>query len=102
MWTRLRRPETRRPAGGIRSGCLVSAEARAIKMPDLGTRVATSVAWMVGLRILVRGIGLVSTLILARLLVPDDFGLIALAVMLQQIGDMLGNFNFGVALIANQ
>lgn len=39
-------------------------------------------AWMVGARWTVRGIGFVSTIILARLLVPADFGLVALASML--------------------
>jgi O-antigen/teichoic acid export membrane protein len=39
-------------------------------------------AWMVGARWGVRGIGFVSTIILARLLAPADFGLVALATML--------------------
>jgi O-antigen/teichoic acid export membrane protein len=39
-------------------------------------------AWMVAARWAVRGIGFVSTIILARLLVPADFGLVALATML--------------------
>lgn len=39
-------------------------------------------AWMVAARWGVRGIGFVSTVILARLLVPADFGLVALATML--------------------
>jgi O-antigen/teichoic acid export membrane protein len=36
-------------------------------------------AWMVGMRWALRGIGLVSTIILARLLSPTDFGVIAMA-----------------------
>ena len=36
-------------------------------------------AWFVGLRWAVRGMGLLSTLILARLLVPSDFGLVSVA-----------------------
>lgn len=39
-------------------------------------------AWMVTARWGVRGLGFVSTIILARLLIPADFGLVALATML--------------------
>lgn len=37
--------------------------------------------WMIGGRWVVRGIGLVSTIILARLLTPADFGLVAMAML---------------------
>ncbi len=37
--------------------------------------------WMIGVRWAMRLIGLVSTMILARLLVPDDFGLIAMVML---------------------
>lgn len=37
------------------------------------------VAWIGSSRLLVNGLGLISTLVLARLLVPEDFGLVALA-----------------------
>ena len=40
---------------------------------------ATGAAWMVLLRISDRTIGLISTVVLARLLMPGDFGLIAIA-----------------------
>ncbi|MEQ5786472.1 lipopolysaccharide biosynthesis protein [Erythrobacter sp. NFXS35] len=36
-------------------------------------------AWIGSSRLLVNGLGLISTLVLARLLVPEDFGLVALA-----------------------
>jgi O-antigen/teichoic acid export membrane protein len=38
-------------------------------------------SWMVGMRLGIRGIGLVSTMILARLLTPADFGIIAMAML---------------------
>lgn len=47
-------------------------------------------AWLVAARWLVRGIGFVSTIILARLLVPADFGLVALAMMLTGLIGVLG------------
>ena len=42
---------------------------------DLGLRMAKGAAWMIALRLSIRGIGLVSMIVLARLLVPADFGL---------------------------
>ena len=56
-------------------------------------------AWMVGARLALRGIGLVSTIFLARLLRPDDFGLVALAMALVVTAEILGNFSFDLALI---
>ena len=48
-------------------------------MGSVNQRMAVGAAWMIGFRLVDRGIGLVSTLILARLLVPADFGLLAMA-----------------------
>ena len=45
---------------------------------SLGKDVARSAGWMLAIRMSARVIGLASTLILARLLVPADFGLIAM------------------------
>ena len=42
-------------------------------------RTARGAGWIVGWRMATRSLGLVSTLILARLLLPADFGLVALA-----------------------
>jgi lipopolysaccharide exporter len=68
-------------------------------MSTLGHRVAKSAAWMIGARLALRGIGLVSTVFLARLLRPDDFGLVALAMALVGTVEILGNFSFDLALI---
>lgn len=56
---------------------------------------------MVGARITDRFIGIISTLILARLLVPSDFGLIAMATAIGGMLDLLGAFSFDMALIQN-
>lgn len=66
---------------------------------NVGRRTAIGAAWTVALRFSIRGIGLVSTVILARLLVPDDFGLVGLAMMLQGILEVMGRFGFDLALI---
>jgi lipopolysaccharide exporter len=53
------------------------------KLTETQTRVARELlqggAWMVAARWGLRGLGLISTLILARLLLPSDFGLVAMA-----------------------
>jgi O-antigen/teichoic acid export membrane protein len=46
--------------------------------------VAVSAAWTVGARWVIRGIGLISTIILARLLQPTDFGLVAMGALTVQ------------------
>jgi O-antigen/teichoic acid export membrane protein len=56
-------------------------------------------AWNVLFRAADRGIGLVSTVILARLLIPADFGLVALATSLIGLLTLLGDFGFDLALI---
>ena len=45
----------------------------------LGERFVRGAAWMVAAKLAERALGLVSTLILARLLVPEHFGLVAMA-----------------------
>jgi len=69
---------------------------------DLGHRMVKGATWMVLQRLAVRSIGLVSTIILARLLAPADFGLIALATSLAAILDSLLELGFDLALIQNQ
>lgn len=59
------------------------------------------IIWMIGARLMDRSIGIVSTLILARLLVPGDFGLIAMATAIGAALDLLGAFSFDMALIQN-
>ena len=63
---------------------------------------AVGAAWLICGRLLVRTIGLISTIILARLLVPEDFGLIALAMSVVAVLDVMSAFSFDLALIADQ
>src|SRR5688572_11834610 len=46
---------------------------------SLSLRAAKGAGWVIAWRIATRNIGLLSILILARLLTPDDFGLVAIA-----------------------
>jgi lipopolysaccharide exporter len=62
-------------------------------------RMARSAGWMVGLRLVDRAIGLVSVLFLARLLVPADFGLVAMGTVVMGALEAITAFGFEMALI---
>jgi lipopolysaccharide exporter len=65
----------------------------------VGRQVAAGAAWMVALKFIERGIGVVSTLVLARLLLPADFGLVAMAMAVFAFVEIAGSFGFDLALI---
>jgi lipopolysaccharide exporter len=69
---------------------------------QVGRRMAKGAAWMVGVRLFDRSIGLLSTLVLARLLVPEDFGLVALAMTVIAVIEIWSEFSFDLALIRDQ
>jgi lipopolysaccharide exporter len=66
---------------------------------SLERKVATGIAWMTAARAAARSLGLVSTLILARLLAPADFGLIAMAMAVATGLELLTLFGFDAALV---
>lgn len=66
---------------------------------DVLGQIARGVGWMVLLRFCVRGLGIVSTLILVRLLTPQDFGLVGMATAFIAIVQVFAWFNFDLALI---
>lgn len=68
---------------------------------SLNRKMAKGASWLILFRLTDRGIGFVSTLILARLLVPADFGLVAIAMSILTFVAMLSAFSFDVALIQN-
>lgn len=70
-------------------------------MKDIDSKIAKGAAWMVSFKMIDRGLGLISTVILARLLVPEDFGLVAMAMILIAALQLLIAFSFDVALIQN-
>jgi lipopolysaccharide exporter len=57
---------------------------------------------MVAMRWIDRLIGIVSTLILARLLVPDDFGIVAMASVVVTFADMIFDLGINVALVQHK
>lgn len=62
---------------------------------------AKGAAWLVGLRLAMRGLGLISIIILARLLTPEDFGVVAMAMLLMRIAEAVAELRPEWALIQN-
>jgi O-antigen/teichoic acid export membrane protein len=60
---------------------------------------AKGAAWMVAYRLVDRSLGMINTLVLARLLVPEDFGLVAMATSVSAILELFNAFGFDAALI---
>ena len=69
---------------------------------EVNRSMAKGAAWMVAMRLAIRFIGIISTIILARLLVPADFGLVAMATMIYGFIEITGQFSFDVVLIQKQ
>lgn len=62
-------------------------------------KLARGAVWTLASRVLVNIVSLLSTLLLARLLVPEDFGLVAIATALLEIVSAATNLSLGNALI---
>lgn len=62
-------------------------------------RVLSGSLWMVGARWLIRGIGLASTLVLARLLKPSDFGVVAMATFVVGLIEVFGETGMVLFLV---
>jgi O-antigen/teichoic acid export membrane protein len=66
---------------------------------NVGRALAHGSAWMVGLRWAMRGLGLLSTFVLARLLTPADFGVVAMAMLVVGLVEVFGQAGQQLALI---
>jgi O-antigen/teichoic acid export membrane protein len=64
--------------------------------------IARGAAWMVLFKMAERSLGLISTLILVRVLAPTDFGIVAMAISFIAMAELLSAFGFDIALIHNQ
>ena len=71
-------------------------------MEKFGEQIARGAAWMVLFKLAERTLGVVSTILLARLLVPADFGLLAMASSVIAALELFSAFSFDMALIQNQ
>lgn len=70
-------------------------------MSSIKSEIAKGSAWMIGLKWFIKAIGIISTLILARLLSPEDFGIVATAMIFVALLNYLGEFGLDSALIHN-
>jgi O-antigen/teichoic acid export membrane protein len=68
----------------------------------LSQRVVRGGFWVFGLRIASRGLSLVRTIVLARLLVPEDFGLMGIAMLAMSILGTFSETGFQAALIQKE
>ena len=68
-------------------------------MTTLENKLTNSALWMLITRGAVKGLGLISTLILVRLLEPADFGIVAIAMSVCAFIELFGLFGFNAALI---
>lgn len=57
----------------------------------LGQKIVSSSLLLVSVKMMQRSLGLISTLILARLLMPEDFGVVAIAAIMLQFATVLSN-----------
>ncbi len=72
------------------------------KEKNLKQALAIGAAWMILLRTSVRLLGLVSTLILVRLLSPEDFGIAAIVMSFFALVELIAQFGFDTAIIQRQ
>lgn len=73
-----------------------------VSSKNLGRAIAKGAAWNMAIKLVRRSFGIVSALILARMLTPSDFGVYALAMSVYAFVELMGAFGFGAALIQNQ
>jgi lipopolysaccharide exporter len=66
---------------------------------DLLKRTAGGAGWTISWRAATRALGFLSTLVLARILVPADFGLVALAISFSRAIDVFGEIGAREALV---
>jgi O-antigen/teichoic acid export membrane protein len=66
---------------------------------QLNRKLFTGAAWMLLTRVLVKSLGLISSIVLARLLVPGDFGLVAIAMSIHAFILLFGSVGFNSVLI---
>lgn len=71
-------------------------------MRGIEQQTAQGAAWMVAYKVLDRAVGLASIVVLARVLAPADFGIVAIAVSMVAALELLGAFSFDIALIQRE
>jgi O-antigen/teichoic acid export membrane protein len=62
-------------------------------------QIARGAMWMLLFRVTEKSLGLISTIVLARLLLPEDFGLVAMALSIIAVVELASSFSFETVLI---
>lgn len=68
---------------------------------SLSEEVLKGTRWYIAMRWSVRGLGFISSAVLARLLMPEDFGLVAMVLVIFGLVSLLFEFGVNMALIQN-
>ena len=68
----------------------------------VGSQIVKGTIWTVLMRLSIRLLGVISIIILARVLVPEDYGLVAKAVLFSGFLELITQFGFSLVLIKNQ
>lgn len=68
-------------------------------MPNLESKLTSSAVLMLITRLSVKSLGIISSLILVRLLTPEDFGVIAIVMSIYSFIELFGLFGFNAAII---
>jgi len=69
---------------------------------NLGAQIAKGTFWTVAMRMAIRLLGVISVIILARILTPVDYGIVAQAVMIYAFMEAITQFGLDNAIISNQ
>lgn len=67
--------------------------------PSLTARVARGAAWIMGAGLIARTLGAVNTIVIARLLAPDDIGVVATAVIAMQLLQGISDIGVSQAVV---
>ncbi len=71
-------------------------------MKSLNEKIAIGTFWTLLSRLSIKSIGLVSTIILARILFPEDFGLLALTMTMVAFFEIFSSFSFDLNIIKKE
>lgn len=71
-------------------------------MTNVNPKMASGAAWMLGYKAAERSISLLSTIILVRLLAPHDFGIVAMAMAMVSLFQLISAFGFDIVIIQRQ
>jgi PST family polysaccharide transporter len=91
-----------RSGAGMRESATKDVAAPPAPLTDLDRSLAQGVAWTAGLRWAAQIVSWASTLIVARLLSPSDYGLVAMATVVLGFITLLNEFGLGSAVIKHR